>query len=588
MHGSLVRLGDSVRIDAALISTRDSEPLARLNAAALENEVGSLADSLTWRLLAEVWRGEGRPSPFLVSDMTSSIDALRAFLEGAQAETDARYVLAVSAYQRAIDADSTFWMAYWRYASALAWMLQPVPQEYRDAYWEHRFELPERARALMEAQRVSPRSARLEALLRVTTRYPDYVPAWYAYGDDIYHLGGFFGKPLEDAVEAFERLVELNPATVTGLEHLADAFLALGDSARTRWALEKLVENGAREKLYEFYGADLLGFMQMCQLVQFEGFDAMAFVDTTDRFVDEIKDLQPQTLGGVLASPFCGQPRLNSLVAEKLLTGRVSRSQQEAVQGSQVLSLAARGAWDSALVVLDGYREVEGGNEDPIGAYRLASLGTFFDALDSTNDVELRRGAMGAATTPEDTAEVIWLSGVAAISTDDVESARAARDQLRSLGARSAVHLTRGLDALLIDVDGSRQDAIAELQSLVVSTGDSGMQFRYPSFDPVVRTQLSQWHLEAGNAEEAAEPLLWIESAFNNGPVYRVTQTVASLVYLQRARVEEARGRTERAIRFYREFLQRYDMPVERHRHLVEEAESALARLAGVTEVGER
>ena len=259
-----------------------------------------------------------------------------------------------------------------------------------------------------------------------------------------------------------------------------------------------------------------------------------------------------------------------------------------AVHDAQVIALAARGAWDSALVVLEEFQEVEGGSGGAIEAFRLASLGAFYDALDPARGAERHERAMAAAVTPEDSAEVIWLGGITAVAAEDLEAARAARDQLRAIGARSANHLARGLDALVLDIGGSRDAALAELHALVVATGDSGMQRRYPCFDPVMRTQLSQWQLEAGNPAEAAVPLLWIESAFNNFSVARGTHTVASLVYLQRARVEEARGRNERAIQFYREFLQRYDMPVERHRHLVEEAEAALARLAGVMEAGER
>jgi hypothetical protein len=52
------------------------------------------------------------------------------------------------------------------------------------------------------------------------------------------------------------------------------------------------------------------------------------------------------------------------------------------------------------------------------------------------------------------------------------------------------------------------------------------------------------------------------------------------LVALQRARLEEARGQVERAGSYYTRFLDWYDMPSDRVRHLVDDAEAALARLA--------
>ena len=44
------------------------------------------------------------------------------------------------------------------------------------------------------------------------------------------------------------------------------------------------------------------------------------------------------------------------------------------------------------------------------------------------------------------------------------------------------------------------------------------------------------------------------------------------------------KGRVELARDYYEQFLRRYDMPVEAHRHLVEEASAALARLSGLRE----
>ena len=53
------------------------------------------------------------------------------------------------------------------------------------------------------------------------------------------------------------------------------------------------------------------------------------------------------------------------------------------------------------------------------------------------------------------------------------------------------------------------------------------------------------------------------------------------LVELQRARIEDARGHQAQAQAHYRQFLTRYDMPMPTNRHLVEEANEALARLSG-------
>jgi len=53
---------------------------------------------------------------------------------------------------------------------------------------------------------------------------------------------------------------------------------------------------------------------------------------------------------------------------------------------------------------------------------------------------------------------------------------------------------------------------------------------------------------------------------------------------LEEARLEEGQGRTEEAQRAYARFLAWYQLPGARERRLVQEAQSALARLAGVKE----
>ena len=54
---------------------------------------------------------------------------------------------------------------------------------------------------------------------------------------------------------------------------------------------------------------------------------------------------------------------------------------------------------------------------------------------------------------------------------------------------------------------------------------------------------------------------------------------LAGLAYLERARLLEALGQRELALAAYEQFLRRYDMPLPAHRHLVEGARAAVARL---------
>jgi hypothetical protein len=89
----------------------------------------------------------------------------------------------------------------------------------------------------------------------------------------------------------------------------------------------------------------------------------------------------------------------------------------------------------------------------------------------------------------------------------------------------------------------------------------------------------SRWLLETGDTE-AARLLSWNEawgetSGSVGGDVF------ASLVYLERARIEDSRGNTPLAQEYHQEFLLRCHMPTPKQPHLVDEAREALGRLSG-------
>ena len=97
------------------------------------------------------------------------------------------------------------------------------------------------------------------------------------------------------------------------------------------------------------------------------------------------------------------------------------------------------------------------------------------------------------------------------------------------------------------------------------------------------RLAASRWLLEAGDTAQAARLLTWNEAW--GGTSGTVGSMFASHAYLERARIEDARGNVPLAQEYYQEFLLRYDMPTPKQRHLVDEAREALARLSGRRDV---
>jgi hypothetical protein len=83
----------------------------------------------------------------------------------------------------------------------------------------------------------------------------------------------------------------------------------------------------------------------------------------------------------------------------------------------------------------------------------------------------------------------------------------------------------------------------------------------HPYVNAVDRLALADWLLEAGDPARAAEFLTWYQAVLP-GPEFQTSQaswSVSALAMLRQAEAEEALGRTQRAIHYYRRFLQQLD-----------------------------
>ncbi|MGW8268811.1 MAG: hypothetical protein ACWGSQ_20765, partial [Longimicrobiales bacterium] len=260
LNGSLVRVGADVRIDAQLVSTEDRATVARFSREGPEADLATLADTTTWALLVEVWRDENNtPIPHLAAGMTSSFEALRAYLEGEEAFRESRFPAAWGAYERAFTIDPTFWLAYRRYAYARGWMGMGVEPPYTGEWQQHIDEFPKLERESLEAGGTTPRSARLAALRRFTEQHPDYYPGWWNYGDAIFHRDiSWLGEPLSETIRSFERVLDLNPNMIFAWEHLIFAALQDSNVDKAVLALEELERRGGQEGVLEGLGVDLV------------------------------------------------------------------------------------------------------------------------------------------------------------------------------------------------------------------------------------------------------------------------------------------------------------------------------------------
>ena len=120
--GSLVPSGgDSVRLQARLFEAATVKPLADLELRGASARLDRLSDSLTVRLLAELGRIRRVELTRVASLGSSSMPAMKAFLEGEQWFRRTAWDSALASYERAVALDSSFTLALWRLGRVVAW-----------------------------------------------------------------------------------------------------------------------------------------------------------------------------------------------------------------------------------------------------------------------------------------------------------------------------------------------------------------------------------------------------------------------------------------------------------------------------------
>ena len=255
-------------------------------------------------------------------------------------------------------------------------------------------------------------------------------------------------------------------------------------------------------------------------------------------------------------------------------------------------SWAVRGAWDSALATMRVAQRAKPHPANDVGLtpvddYGLAVLGAWLGGIDAAEATRRRPAAVATIERldPGDRKTEVrwtmaWLDGISAFARKDRGALERARADARSSGHPLGWFLDRSLAAYGRALAGDRAAAgqqLAALQSCVV-TPKCG--YRLMPNLATDRLAAATWLLEAGDTAQATSLLIWYESLQNDWDA-SYNHVVTALAYLMRARIDEAQGDTRSARAHYRYFLRRFDAPVQRQQHLVEEANNALARLEG-------
>jgi serine/threonine-protein kinase len=583
VHGSLVREGTDVRLDFVLLSTEGGAPLARASVSSALDSIAALTDSAVHVLLRQIWTRGSAPTPSLQAALkTRSAPALRAFLEGERQIVGGLWDSAAVSYGRAREADPAFWLAYAREQYARGWSIQEPADTLIETLQRHRFELPEPERLTTEAIVLWSQDSVALALDRarqLTERHSSSWFGWLIYADQLLHNGPLLGRLRTESRVGFQRALQLNSDLIPVHEHLLMLALQDRDTTVASRGLRELTRLNAGPSLTaDGYGNRMLQFRFLHAIVRGDSALTRVLADSV------AKDPEPAAVpdGSFYDAYRYGWPAEQIQVSAQVVQSGAPSARRAAHGLLLALSRAQRGAWDSALVAMDRRVTSEADSAGALRSYGLAVVGTWLGAVDQ-HEAARRRPAAVAPMNSADRAEVAWLDGLMAVARRDRRALAEARAALREIGDPGVNPLDRSLaafDTELAGDTGAAGTAMASLEWQEAALSAPNFM-HHPYTIAVDRLAAARWLAASGEADQAFRLLSFVDGPYFIHPTTVYSLMLAGLVDLERGRIEEQRGGSGSARKYYREFLRRYDRPVIGHRRLVDEAKAAMDRLKG-------
>ena len=242
LEGEIVGTTKRVVLNARLSNAGGASEV-RASVEGPSDSLTSLVDRLAAQLLAS---GAGEEQYRLASLTTTSLPALRTYLDGRAAHRRGDFAAARDHFDRAIELDSSFALAGIGRTMAALRVGEDTDGPGSLLAWRHRDRLPGRDLLVLQfllGRRYPeiPNSAKenIEDAEAVVEASPDNPEAWAILGDWTYHFGALVGMAdaRERAIRAYRRALALDSTYVPSLEHLHEIYFAAGDTAAARQAV---------------------------------------------------------------------------------------------------------------------------------------------------------------------------------------------------------------------------------------------------------------------------------------------------------------------------------------------------------------
>ena len=237
--------GDSVRLTATLFDVAAGHSIGEVEFRDLATSMDRLVDSVTVGLLRELGRSRPIGAVRATALRSTTLPALKAFLQGEQFFRRTAWDSALAAYQHAVALDSGLAVAWRRMASVIGWRViggDSLSEAYALRAAALNRGLAPRDSMLITAESLTAalfsasedtawraHQRRLFATLEQATRlYPEDPEAWYELGDARLHFRQVGRTSVAQVLEPFDRAIALDSAFGESYLHPVGLAINLG------------------------------------------------------------------------------------------------------------------------------------------------------------------------------------------------------------------------------------------------------------------------------------------------------------------------------------------------------------------------
>lgn len=237
--GSLIETGpQSVRLTGEIFDVQRLSKEASVSVQGSQSDMAGLVDHLAVELVKSVLEDEEVPDVRVSAVTTTSVPALRAYLEGTQAFRRSRFDEARRAFGRAVEEDSTFALAAYGLSRATGWAdMEEAHVAATLLAARHSSGLPARHRMLIEGRKrleMDEDPSTIELFENLTLLHPDDFEAWDGFAEALFHHGHEVGYHLDRVVDALDHAYAIDSTAAPAYFHGISSAFIMDDTARAR------------------------------------------------------------------------------------------------------------------------------------------------------------------------------------------------------------------------------------------------------------------------------------------------------------------------------------------------------------------